>query len=124
MGSIRDIIMDIIKIENLEVEAIIGIHDWEREVRQLINVNLEMEFDSRRAGKTDNIYYALDYKKVTKILIELIKEAKSKLIENLAEIIATKVLTEFPVKSVKLEVSKPGALRGSKSVGIIIKRQI
>ena len=114
--------MDKVFIKDLEVEVVIGVYDWEREVRQLISINLEMNFNTKKAGRSDRIEDALNYKKISKCIIELTKSSKSKLIESLAQKIAKTVLSEFPVSSVVVTVEKPGALRGSKSVGVTIKR--
>ena len=114
--------MDKVFIKDLEVEAVIGVYDWEREVRQLISINLEMNFNTEKAGRSDRIDDALNYKNISKCIIELTESSKSKLIENLAQKIAKTVLSEFPVSSVIVTVEKPGALRGSKSVGVTIKR--
>jgi len=114
--------MDKVFINNLEIEAIIGIFDWEREVRQVISINLEMEFDNKKSAQSDDIKDALDYKKVGKRVTAFVENSKYKLIERLAEQIAKLVLKEFPVSSLMVSVTKPGALRGSKSVGIRITR--
>ena len=114
--------MDKVFIKDLEVEAVIGVYDWEREVRQLISINLEMNFNTKKAGRSDRIDDALNYKNFSKCIIELTESSKSKLIESLAQKIAKTVLSEFPVSSVIVTVEKPGALRGSKSVGVTIKR--
>jgi len=114
--------MDKVFIKDLEVEAVIGVYDWEREVRQLISINLEMNFNTKKAGRSDRIEDALNYKNISKCIIELTESSKSKLIESLAQKIAKTVLSEFPVSSVIVTVEKPGALRGSKSVGVTIKR--
>ena len=114
--------MDKVFIKDLEVEAVIGVYDWEREVRQLISINLEMNFNTKKAGRSDRIDDALNYKNISKCIIELTESSKSKLIESLAQKIAKAVLSEFPVSSVIVTVEKPGALRGSKSVGVTIKR--
>ena len=114
--------MDKVFIKNLQVETIIGIFDWEREVRQVISIDLEMEFDNKKAAKSDNIKDALDYKKVGKRITAFVEKSKYKLVERLAEQIAKLVLKEFPVSSVIISVMKPGAMRGSESVGIRITR--
>ncbi len=122
MGFIGDINMDKIFINDLQVETIIGIFDWEREIKQTISINLEMEFDISKAAKSDDINDSLDYKKVSKRIISLCEKADSYLVENLIEKIAQVVLKEFPVSKVTVSLEKPGALRGSKSVGIKITR--
>jgi dihydroneopterin aldolase len=122
MGFIGDINMDKIFINDLQVETVIGIFDWEREIKQIISINLEMEFDISKAAKSDDINDSLDYKKVSKRIISLCEKADSYLVENLIEKIAQVVLKEFPVSKVTVSLEKPGALRGSKSVGITITR--
>ena len=77
--------MDKIFVRNLEVEAIIGIYDWEREVRQLISISLELSFDISKAGKSDHIKDALNYKEISKTVIKLVERSKSKLLEHLVE---------------------------------------
>jgi len=114
--------MDIVYIRDLQIETIIGIYDWEREVRQTISLDLEMGADIRQAAASDDILHTLNYKAVAKRLIAFVEESQCLLVERLAEEISTIVLGEFDVPWLKLRLSKPGALRGSKDVGIIIER--
>ena len=114
--------MDKVFIRGLEVEGIIGIFQWEREVRQIISVDIEMDFDNKKAAKSDSIEDALNYKLVGKRITSFIKNSKFQLVETLAENISKIILKEFPVTTVKVTLSKPGALRGSNSVGISITR--
>ena len=114
--------MDKIFIKDLEIETVIGIYEWEREVRQLISVNIEMTVDTKKAARSDKVEDSLDYKKVCKRITSLTKQSKSKLIENLAHKIAETILSEFSVSNVVVTVEKSGALRGSKSVGVVIER--
>ena len=87
--------MDKVFIKDLEVETVIGIYDWEREVRQLISISLVMDFDLTKAAKSDKIEDSLNYKKISKRIIKLVESLKSKLIENLAQKIAATILNEF-----------------------------
>ena len=119
-GCIR--MQDIIYIKDLRVQTIIGIFGWEREVRQEVSIDLEMEFDCKRAAKTDAIEDTIDYKKITKGIIKFVEESEFQLQETLAEGIATLVKNEYKVNSLKLRVSKPGALRHAEDVGVIIHR--
>lgn len=114
--------MDIVYIRDLRIETIIGIYDWEREVKQTISLDLEMAHDISEAAGTDDIQYALNYKSIAKRLIEFIEQSEFLLVERMAEEIASVVRNEFSVPWLKLRVSKPGALRGSQDVGIIIER--
>ena len=114
--------MDKVFIEDLEVETIIGIFGWEREVKQIVRISLEMSFDTSKAGKSDKIDDALDYKKIGKSIVNLVEKSSFFLVEKMAEEIALLVLKNKQIKDIKLRVEKPGALRGSKSVGVEILR--
>jgi dihydroneopterin aldolase len=114
--------MDKVFIRGLEVEGIIGIFQWEREVKQIISIDIEMDFDNKKAAKSDSIEDALNYKLVGKRITSFVKNSKFQLVETLAENISKIILKEFPVTNVRVTLSKPGALRGSDSVGISIKR--
>tara|TARA_B100001142_G_scaffold180516_1_gene180101 strand:+ start:89 stop:436 length:348 start_codon:yes stop_codon:yes gene_type:complete len=113
---------DIIYIKDLRVQTIIGIFGWEREVRQEVSIDLEMVFDCKRAAKTDAIKDTIDYKKITKGIIKFVEESDFQLQETLAEGIAELVKNEYKIHSLKLRVSKPGALRHAEDVGVIIHR--
>jgi dihydroneopterin aldolase len=114
--------MDIVFITDLRIETIIGIYDWERKVRQTISLDLEMGADIQRAAATDAIDDTLDYKAVSKRLIEFVGNSEYQLVETLAEKIAEIVTGEFNVPWLRLTVHKPGAVRGSRDVGVIIER--
>ena len=114
--------MDIVYIKQLEIETIIGINDWERKVRQKVCIDLEMATDTRKAGKTDNIDDTLNYKVIAKRIIKFVESSKFLLIEALAENVAAILLEEFQVPWLKLTLSKPGAIRGSRDVGVVIER--
>ena len=114
--------MDLVLIEGLEVRTVIGIYDWEREIRQTVRLDLEMAWDISKAGKTDNIEDTLDYKSVSKRLINFVEASEFGLIESLAEHCAAIVRNEFHVPWLRLKMSKPGAVRGSENVAVLIER--
>lgn len=114
--------MDIVYIRDLRIDTIIGIYDWERQVRQTVSLDLEMATDIRQAAATDDIQFALNYKEVSKRLIAYVENRNALLVETLAEEIAQLVREEFNVPWVQLRVSKPGAIRGARDVGLLIER--
>ncbi|MDX8380596.1 MAG: dihydroneopterin aldolase [Ghiorsea sp.] len=114
--------MDMVLIEGLEVRTVIGIYDWERDIRQTVRLDLEMAWDISKAGKTDAIEDTLDYKSVSKRLIQFVESSEFGLIESLAEHCAQIVMSEFGVSWVRLKMSKPGAVRGSENVAVLIER--
>ena len=114
--------MDLVFIEDLRIQTVIGIFDWEREITQTISLDLHMAFDITRAANSDAIEDTLDYKAVSKRLIQFVEASEFQLVEALAEHCANIILGEFPVAWLKLKLSKPGAVRGSSAVGVIIER--
>ena len=114
--------MDVVFIEDLRIETVIGIYDWERKIRQTVALDLEMAFDNRKPAASDKIADTLDYKAVSKRLIAFVEAAHFELVETLAERCAAIVRDEFGVAWLRLKLSKPGAVTGSKAVGVIIER--
>ncbi|MDM8557345.1 dihydroneopterin aldolase [Candidatus Parabeggiatoa sp. HSG14] len=114
--------MDIIFLRALKIETVIGIFDWEREIKQTVVLDLEMATDIRKAATTDSIDDTLNYKAVAKRLIDFVSHSEFGLVETLAERITEIILTEFSVPWVRLQLNKQGAVSGAQDVGVIIER--
>jgi dihydroneopterin aldolase len=114
--------MDKIFIHALKTEAIIGIFDWERQVKQTVIVDIEIGADIRKAALSDAIEDTLNYKRVAKRVLAFVEESKFHLVETLAERIAMLLLEEFAISWVGLSLSKPGAIRSSRDVGVTLER--
>jgi dihydroneopterin aldolase len=117
-----ELAMDIVFIRELRIETVIGIYEWERKIKQPVILDLEMGADIARAAASDAIQDALDYKAVSKRLIEYVKASEFQLVETLAERCSEIVLHEFKVPWVRLTVNKIGALSAARDVGVIIER--
>jgi dihydroneopterin aldolase len=113
---------DIVYLTDLKIDTIIGIFEWERRVRQTISFDLEMATDVARAAASDSIEDALDYKAVSKAVIEFVRASEFQLVETLAERVAELILNRFAVDAVRLKLNKRGAIRGARDVGVIIER--
>lgn len=114
--------MDRVFIEGLEIETTIGIYDWERRIRQPLVFDVEMSFDNRVPAATDAVADTLDYKAVSRRLREFVASTDFGLVETLAERCVELVQHEFGVRWVRLKLSKPGAVRGARAVGVTIER--
>jgi dihydroneopterin aldolase len=114
--------MDKIFIHALKTEAIIGIFDWERQVRQTVILDIELSADTLKAALSDSIEDTLNYKRVAKRVLAFVEASQFHLVETLAEHIAMLILEEFSVAWVRLSLSKPGAIRGSRDVGVMLER--
>ncbi len=114
--------MDKIFIHALKTETIIGIFDWERQVRQTVLVDIEISADIRKAALTDSIDDTLNYKRIAKSVLAFVEASQFHLVETLAEHLAMLVLEEFGVAWVSINLSKPGAIRSSRDVGVALER--
>src|SRR3569623_2894719 len=114
--------MDIVFIEDLRIDAVIGSYDWERRVRQTLAFDIEMAFDNTVPAASDDIAHTLNYKDVSKRLIDYVGSSSIGLVETLAARCAAIIREEFGVSWVGLKLSKPGAVRGARAVGVRIAR--
>ncbi|MGI9333601.1 MAG: dihydroneopterin aldolase [Gammaproteobacteria bacterium] len=114
--------MDIIFISDIRAETVIGVYDWEREIRQQVVMDLELGGDCARAAQTDAVEDTLDYKAISKRVSGFVEESSFKLVETLADRTAEMVMREFGVQWLRLRLNKKGALRGASDVGVIIER--
>jgi len=113
---------DRIFLHGLSAECIIGFIDWERRVKQTVVLDLELPVDCRHAALTDEVADTLDYKKVAKRVLAFVEASEFKLVETLAHRVALVILAEFPVEWVRVALNKPGAIRNSRDVGVVIER--
>lgn len=114
--------MDIIFLNDLRVDTVIGIYDWERRIKQTVIFDFEMGADIRKAAASDRIEDTLNYKAVAKRVIEFVGASEFQLVETLAERVAQLILDEFDVPWLRLKLNKVGAVRYARDVGIIIER--
>jgi len=113
---------DRIFLHGLTTECIIGFIDWERRVKQTVVLDIELPVDCRRASISDEVTDTLDYKKVAKRVLTFIAASEFKLVETLAHRVALLILEEFAVAWVRIALNKPGAIRNSRDVCVVIER--
>ena len=114
--------MDTIFLRDLEVDATIGVFEWEQRIRQKVRIDLEMAADVTRAAASGSLEDTLDYKAVAKRIVGFVESGRHGLIETLVENLAELLIREFGIPWVRVTVSKPGAVRGARDVGITIER--
>lgn len=113
--------MNSVYIKGLKAQAVIGVYDWERLIRQTLVIDLEMASDTARAAASDAISDALDYAAISQQVIALVEGSQFQLLESLADAIATLVMREFAVPWLRLRLGKPGAVAEADDVGVIIE---
>lgn len=114
--------MDTVFLRELRIETVIGVWEWERHTTQIVSLDLEMATDVRRAAATDSIDDALNYEEVAKRVVSYVEASRFQLVESLAENVARIIVTEHGVAWVRVSVAKPGAIEGSRAVGVVIER--
>jgi 7,8-dihydroneopterin aldolase/epimerase/oxygenase len=113
---------DTVFLRGLAIETTIGFFDWERHVKQTVVIDLEIPVDCVRAAASDSVKDTVDYKSMAKRTIAFVSEAQFHLVETLAQKLAMTLLAEFDLAWIKLSINKPGAIRGSRDVGVSIER--
>ncbi|MCL4106213.1 UNVERIFIED_CONTAM: hypothetical protein GTU68_058519 [Idotea baltica] len=116
--------MDIVFISELRVDTVIGVYDWERDIRQTVVLDLELASDNARAASSDGIEDALDYAAISSRVEAFIKASEFQLIETMAEQVASLLRNEFAIKWLRLRLSKPGAVASAREVGVQIERGV
>lgn len=115
---------DSVLIEGLEVETVVGVYDWERTIDQRLVVDLEMAWDNRIPGRSDNVADALDYAAVSKQVNVCLKQLQPQLLERGAEVLAAELQEVFGISWLRLTLRKPGAVPTAQSVGVRIERGV
>lgn len=115
--------MDKVFIQALEIQTHIGVHAWEHHIRRPLILDLDLGVDTREAAASDHIRDALDYKAVCDALLALTNERQFALLETFAETAARRLFELFPLMSLRLRVSKPGAVTQALTVGVEIERR-
>jgi dihydroneopterin aldolase len=100
-------VTDYISVRDLAVAAVIGVHAWEREIEQTLHVSVDMAADVARAAATDDLADALDYSAVAATIAAVLREGRFRLIETAAERVAERLLADFPLTWLRLELRKP-----------------
>ena len=113
---------DIVFIEALKVDTVIGVYEWEKTIQQTLQFDIEMSTDTRQAAQIDDLSKTVDYAVVADDVVKLAKENQVELIETVADMVADKILKDYPVESVKVTLRKLGAVASTASVGVIIER--
>ena len=114
--------MDIVYLNDLRIDTVVGIYDWERRTKQTVILDIEMGTDIRKAAESDDIQHTIDYKAVAKRLFSFVGDSRFELVEKLAESVAAILLEEFRVPWCRVRLNKKGAVRGVRDVGVIIER--
>jgi dihydroneopterin aldolase len=114
--------MDTIFVNDLRVDTVIGVNDWERKTRQTLSIDLELACDCKKAAASDSIEDTLNYKLVSKRVAAFVEQSEFQLVETLAERIGGLLMDEFGCQWLRVRVNKRGALSAARDVGVVIER--
>ena len=115
--------MDLVSVRDLSVPAVIGVHDWERDITQTLVFSVDLAADVRTAAQHDDLADALDYSAVARTIVSVVENGRFRLIETAAERVADRLLTDHPVAWLRLEVRKPVA-SGGYTAAVTIERGV
>ena len=113
--------MNIVYIRGLRAQAVIGVYEWERHIRQTLVLDLEMASDMTRAAASDQIADALDYATLSARVVAMVEASEYQLLETLADAVASMIMRDFGVPWLRLRLGKPGAVAAAEDVGVIIE---
>ena len=113
---------DTVFIKGLKAASVIGCYDWERDIRQTLVIDLELKADFTHAAQSDALAEALDYAAISQRVIAACDDSRFQLLEALADHLAAIVLAEFSVESLRMRITKPGAVAEADGVGVVIHR--
>ena len=116
--------MDIIYLHGLKVDCVIGVWEWEQRITQTITIDLDMGADIAHAAGSDDLADTLSYKAISKRVTVFVQESRFKLVETMAERVASILLDEFDVPWCRVRINKKGAVRGARDVGIVVERGV
>ncbi|MGH3231301.1 MAG: dihydroneopterin aldolase [Streptosporangiaceae bacterium] len=115
--------MDLVSVRDLSVPAVIGVHDWERDIEQALVFSVDLAADVRTAARHDDLADALDYSAVAGTIVSVVQDGRFRLIETAAERVADRLLADHPVAWLRLEVRKPIA-SGGYTAAVTIERGV
>lgn len=98
--------MDRIILKDIRFHGFHGVPSEEREVGGHYEVDAIINYSLANAGKTDALEHTIDYAKVVDLITDIGTKKSYKLIEALAETIASEIIKQFPVESVQIIVKK------------------
>jgi len=110
-----------VSIKDLQVSAVIGVYDWERETEQQLTFEVDLRTDVAKAASRDDIADALDYSKIAATVRDVVTAGKFQLIETAAEQVAQRLVTDYRLPWIRVQVAKPIASEGYTAV-IAIER--
>lgn len=112
----------LLKIKNLKLETIIGIHDWEQHIQRPIIINLEIEGNFNKSLTSDNIEDTIDYDKISNQIKDIIQNQRFKLIETMTQKLLDKIMEDIRITRCKIEVDKVGAINFVESASITLEK--
>lgn len=110
--------MATIRMTDLLLRTVIGIHDWERKCKQDVIINVALDFDASVAAQSDDVNDTIDYKALKLAIMDLVESSRYNLLEKLAGEILTLIMKDERITQARVRIDKPGALRFAKSVSV------
>lgn len=113
---------DCIRIEDLLVRAVVGLHEWERRSRQDVLLSVTLFTPLKGVAETDRVTEGLNYAQVCRAIIAHVEASSRYTIETLATDVAGISLGFPQVSRVRVRLAKPGAERYARAIAVELER--
>ena len=114
---------DLILIEGLKVETVVGCFDWERQIKQPLLLDLKIWVDLSAAAQSDRLDDTLNYAEICDIASQTIIDAAPELIEHAAGLVVNALFEQYQaIEKINITVRKPAIIPAAQSVGIQLER--
>ena len=108
----------VVRISGLQPETIIGCYDWERTVKQRLEIDLELKADFGLAAEADELCHALDYAAISEHVMSFVSASQFELLEALSKAIIDELFDRWPLSEVTVHINNPGAVPAASCVGV------
>ncbi|MCC2616422.1 dihydroneopterin aldolase [Aestuariibacter halophilus] len=115
--------MDKIILRELQLMALIGVYDFEREAPQALLADVELTVDLQKAQHSDDVADTVDYAALAEWMVNSAASTDFQLLEALAGHLINGILATYPATEVTLELTKPGILDNARAVSVRLTRR-
>ena len=112
-----------ILIKELTLDLKLGYYDFEKEKKQKVKFNLEIDYEDKKPTNDEDIKSIVNYDKIVKLISKLVKSKHYNFLETLAEDVFDELFKDRRIDKIMLQIEKLEILKHCSSVGIQISKK-